>query len=94
MSNKYNTKGFEDVIKESKELRTVVDGRWISLIYDKSENHLYYDIFVGVNNFSLVPSPDQILLGNITSEIKPEELDLAIERALNGEFYYFDWQRY
>ena len=94
MDNKYNTEGFNDVIKESKELRIAGDGRWISIIYDKIENCLYYDIFVGFNNFSLVPSHDQILLGNIESEIKPAELDLAIERALNGEFYYFDWQRY
>lgn len=94
MSNKYNTEGFEDVIRESKELRIVGDGRWISLIYDKIENCLYYDIFVGFNHSSLVPKHDEVLLGNITSEIKPEELELAIERALNGEFYYFDWQRY
>lgn len=93
MNNKYKTKNFDEVINLSKELRKAGDGRYLSIVYDKIENCLYYDIFVGFNNFSLVPSHEQVLLGNIVSEIKPDELNLAIERALNGKFYYFDWQK-
>ena len=92
MNNKYKTKNFDEVINLSKELEKAGDGRYLSLIYDKIENCLYYDVFVGFNNFSLVPSHEQVLLGNIAIEIKPDELNLAIKRALSGEFYYFDWQ--
>lgn len=92
MKNKYKTKNFNEVIKLSKELEKAGDGRYLSIVYDKIENCLYYDIFVGFNNFSLVPSQNQVLLGNITSEIKSDELNSAIERALNGKLYYFDWQ--
>lgn len=94
MNNKYNTKNFDEVIKLSKEVEKAGDGRYLSIIYDKIENCLYYDIFIGFNNFSLVPSQSQVLLGNIAIKIKPDELNLAIERALNDELYYFDWERY
>lgn len=88
MLNMKKINGMKEVIEESKHL-----GGWLSkymqLIYNKRTNTLWYEIFAGNpgNSYLLLHDPDDVNLGFISKRKSKAQIERAIERALNGEYY-------
>ncbi|MGK4109308.1 hypothetical protein [Enterococcus cecorum] len=81
-------KGIEEVVEESRYL-----GGWLSkymqLLYNKRTNTLWYEIFTGNpgNSYLILNDPDDVSLGFISKRKNKIQIENAIERALNGEYY-------
>lgn len=89
----YDIEGLKEAAEESSHL-----GGWQSkhmqLIYNKDNNCVWYEVFVGATGESFVQVSDdnEVNLGFITGPVTPEDIIKAIKRALAGDYFLWDSQ--
>lgn len=89
----YDIEGLKEAAEESNHL-----GGWQSiymqLIYNKDNNCVWYEVFVGATgeSFLQVSDENEVNLGFITGPVTPDDIIKAIKRALAGDYFLWDSQ--
>ena len=89
----YDIKGLKEAAEESNHLGGW-QSKYMQLIYNKDNNCVWYEVFVGATGESFVQVSDdnEINLGFITGPVTPDDIIKAIKRALAGEYFLWDSQ--
>lgn len=90
LTKNYEIKGVNEVSYESNFLGGW-QSKYMQLVYNKSNNEVWYEIFTGPvgGSFLQLNDDDDISLGFITGTVSPGEIISAVKAALNGD--YFLW---
>ena len=66
--------------------------KYMQLVYNKSNNEVWYEIFTGPvgGSFLQLNDDDDISLGFITGTVSPGEIISAVKAALNGDYYLWN----
>lgn len=88
----YDIDGLKEAAEESNHLGGW-QSKYMQLIYNKDNNCVWYEVFVGATGESFVQvSDDEINLGFITGPVTPDDIIKAIKRALAGDYFLWDSQ--
>ena len=89
----YDIEGLKEAAEESNHLGGW-QSKYMQLIYNKDNNCVWYEVFVGATGESFVQVSDdnEVNLGFITGPVTPDDIIKAIKRALAGEYFLWDNQ--